>query len=32
MIGVVGQQCGPGILEEALEWRTIEGDSPVFER
>ncbi len=32
MVGVVGQQCGPGILEEAFERRTIEGDSPVLER
>ena len=32
MVGVVGQQCGPGILGETLEWRTIEGDSPVLKR
>ena len=30
-IGVVGQQRGPRTLEEAFEWRTIEGESPVFE-
>ena len=31
-IGVVGQQCGPINLEEAFEWRAIEGESPVIER
>ena len=31
-IGVVGQQRGPVTLEEAFEWRAIEGESPVFER
>jgi hypothetical protein len=30
-IGVVGQQRGPADLEEAFEWRAIEGESPVFE-
>ena len=30
-IGVVGQQCGPTDLEEAVEWRAKEGESPVFE-
>ena len=30
-IGVVGQQRGPTELEEAFEWRAIEGESPVFE-
>ena len=31
-IGVVGQQRGPMNLEEALERRAREGESPVFER
>ena len=30
-IGVVGQQRGPMHLEEALERRAREGESPVFE-
>ena len=30
-IGVVGQQRVSGMLEEAFEWRTTEGESPVFE-
>ncbi|GEM_PF-3436095 len=30
-IGVVGQQRGPMKLGEALEWRAIEGESPVSE-
>ena len=30
-IGVVGQQRVSGMLEEAFEWRTTEGESTVFE-
>ena len=30
-VGVVGQQRGPVKLEEALERRAIEGESPVSE-
>ena len=31
MAGVVGQQRESRMLEEAFEWRTAEGESPVLE-